>query len=113
MVGNSEGMVYMFDRETERHHATFSEKSKEFLGNSVTAIDIHPLKPEYVVLGFERGQIVLVDVKNSPSKSLKVVKDHHKAGVPVINIKFCDWNGPQGKYFGIVGKKDANQDESK
>jgi uncharacterized phage-like protein YoqJ len=54
-IGNSEGMVYMFDRENEKHHGTFTEKSKEFLGNAVTAIDIHPLKPEYIVLGFEKG----------------------------------------------------------
>ena len=45
----------MFDRDSEQTHATFSEKSKEFLGNAVTAIDVHPLKPEFVVLGFERG----------------------------------------------------------
>lgn len=45
----------MFDREADEDYASFSEKSKEFLGNAVTAIDIHPLRTEYVVFGYERG----------------------------------------------------------
>lgn len=61
-MGNSEGAVWMFNRDNEQHYATFTEKSKEFLGNAVTAIDVHPLKPEFVILGFEKGQLVLLDV---------------------------------------------------
>lgn len=34
----------MFDRETEEEYYVFSEKSKEFLGNAITAIDIHPTR---------------------------------------------------------------------
>jgi hypothetical protein len=79
----------MFDREQEDEYSTFSEKSKEFLGNSVTCMDIHTLRTEYLALGYERGQMVLVDC-TEPNKSIKVIKDHHK-GVPVTNIKFCDW----------------------
>jgi len=45
----------MFDREAEDNYSTFSEKSKEFLGNAVTCIDVHPLRTEYVVIGYERG----------------------------------------------------------
>lgn len=45
----------MFDRETEEEYASFSEKTKDFLGNSITALDVHPLRPEYAILGFERG----------------------------------------------------------
>ena len=45
----------MFDRETEEYYATFSEKSKDYLGNSITAIDTHPTRSEYVIMGFERG----------------------------------------------------------
>lgn len=52
----------MFDRDNEEEYANFSEKSKDFLGNSVTAIDIHNLRPEYVVMGYERGQLVLIDI---------------------------------------------------
>lgn len=35
--------------------------------------------------------MVLVDA-TEPNKSIKVIKDHHK-GVPITNIKFCDWQG--------------------
>jgi hypothetical protein len=31
----------MFDRENEEDYDNFTDKSKEFLGNAVTAIDIH------------------------------------------------------------------------
>lgn len=54
----------------------------------MTALDVHPTRPEYVVIGYEGGQIVLIDV-SEPKKSLKVIKDHHKK--PIGNIKFCDW----------------------
>jgi hypothetical protein len=33
--------------------------------------------------------MVLVDA-TEPNKSIKVIKDHHK-GVPITNIKFCDY----------------------
>lgn len=88
-IGNSEGQVWMFDREADEDYATFSEKSKEFLGNSVTAMDIHPTRTEYVIIGYERGQLVLVDA-TEPNKSVKVIKDHHK-NIPIANVKFCDW----------------------
>lgn len=52
----------MFDRESEEEYSSFSEKSKDFLGNSVTALDVHSLRPEYVVMGYERGQLVLIDI---------------------------------------------------
>lgn len=78
----------MFDRESEEEYSSFSEKSKDFLGNSVTALDVHSLRPEYVVMGYERGQLVLIDIQE-PKKSIKVIKDHHK--LPIINLKFCDW----------------------
>ena len=93
MVGNSEGQLQLFDRDNEQYYTTFSEKSKEFVGNSVTAIDVHPLRPEYVVLGFANGQVVLLDVVKSPQKSLKVIKDANR-NVPIINARFADWVGP-------------------
>jgi len=55
MIGNTEGSVQMFQRDTEKYQTTFSEKSKEFIGNAVTCIDVHPLRPEYVIIGFEKG----------------------------------------------------------
>ena len=90
-IGNSEGQVWMFDRNNEDEYDSFSDKSKEFLGNSVTAIDIHLLRSEYVVLGYERGQIVLFDA-TEPKKSVKTIKDHHP-GASIVDIKFCDWRG--------------------
>ena len=45
MIGNSDGAMWMFERDSEQHYATFSEKAKEFVGNAVTAIDVHPLRP--------------------------------------------------------------------
>eukprot|EP00347_Sterkiella_histriomuscorum_P024298 403331615 len=91
MIGNTDGQVWMFDRESEEDYSNFTEKSKEFIGNSVTAIDVHPNRTEYVVVGYERGQMVLFDV-TEPKKSIKVIKDHHKLAA-IINIKFVDWYG--------------------
>lgn len=90
-IGNSEGQVWMFDRNNEEEYDSFSDKSKEFLGNSVTAIDIHTNRSEYVVVGYERGQIVLFDA-TEPKKSVKTIKDHHP-GAAIVDIKFCDWAG--------------------
>lgn len=81
----------MFDRENEDDYDSFTDKSKEFLGNAVTAIDIHSLRSEYVVLGYERGQLVLYDA-TEPKKSTKTIKDHHQ-GASIVDIKFCDWSG--------------------
>jgi len=71
------------------------------VGNAVTAIDVHPLRPEYVILGFANGQLVLLDVVKSPNKSLKVVKDSNR-NVPIINARFADWAGPQGRLYNMV-----------
>ena len=81
----------MFDRESEEEYATFIDKNKDFVGNAVTAIDIHPTRPEYVVLGFQMGQLILMDL-TEPKKPLKTIKDHHK-GVAISNVQFCDWRG--------------------
>ena len=108
LVGNTEGEVHMFDKQSEQEYSVFSEKSKDFLGNAVTALDVHPTRSEYVILGFERGQLVLIDVSD-PKKSLKVIKDHHK-GQPIGNVKFCDW---QGSYFEFLNdkKNDINAED--
>lgn len=44
-----------------------------------------------MVLGYERGQIVLFDA-TEPKKSVKTIKDHHP-GASIVDIKFCDWRG--------------------
>lgn len=91
LIGNSDGQLWMFDRESEEDYANFSEKSREFIGNAITSIDVHPNRTEYIVLGFERGQLVLIDA-TEPKKSIKVIKDHHK-NAAIINVKFIDWMG--------------------
>ena len=63
LIGNSEGQLQMFGRDSEKYVATFTEKSKDFVGNAITCIDVHPMRPEYVVFGYERGQIILIDTK--------------------------------------------------
>lgn len=83
----------MFSAKNEEEYQTFSDKSKDFLGNSVTAIDVHPLRTEYVVIGYERGQLVLFETLE-PKKSIKSIKDHHSA--QIVDLKFCDWLG--GKF---------------
>ena len=103
--------MHMFNRDNEKYYGSFIEKSKEFIGNAITAIDVHPTRPEFVALGFQKGHIVLLDVISSPQKSLKIVKDQLKQDNPITNIKFCDWNGPPvsknvGKFLSMV-KKDT------
>jgi hypothetical protein len=99
-IGTSEGQVWMFGRENEDEYDSFTDKSKEFLGNAVTAIDVHPLRPEYAVLGYERGQLVLFDA-TEPKKSIKTIKDSHP-GQCIIDVRFCAWAG---------GKAADKQDE--
>ena len=95
LYGNSEGNVWMFSKDKEEEYAYFSAKSKDFVGNAVTCMDVHTLRSDYIVMGFQRGQLVLLDSTN-PNKPLKTIKDHHK-GLPIINVKFCDY---QGKHSG-------------
>lgn len=85
----------MFDKESEESYHVFSEKNKEFVGNAITAVDLHRTRTDYVAIGYERGQMVLIDA-TFPNKSLKVIKDHHK-NVAIANIKFCDWKGKKSQ----------------
>lgn len=50
-MGTSAGIVFVYDKDTEKFHSLFREDSKEFTNNAVTAVDVHPLRPEYVVSG--------------------------------------------------------------
>ena len=51
-IGTSEGHLIIFDLESEEYYATFSDKGKEYQGNSITAIDVHPINTEFVVFGY-------------------------------------------------------------
>ena len=65
------------------------EKGKDFQANPIVAIAVHPTFTEYVILGYQFGQIVLIDVLK-PVRTLKIVKDHHR-GSTIANLQFCEW----------------------
>lgn len=91
-VGNINGDLRIYKKDTEELYATFHERGKEFIGNAITAIAVHPVSTQFVLIGYAKGQIVLIDtstlVKN-PNKSIKVLKDLHK-NYAIINLQFCD-----------------------
>tara|TARA_B110000285_G_C15071182_1_gene588064 strand:- start:377 stop:514 length:138 start_codon:yes stop_codon:yes gene_type:complete len=45
----------MFDRDDQEPYAVFAEKGKEFQGNAITAIAVHPQRSDYVAIGYEQG----------------------------------------------------------
>jgi len=89
LIGDSIGSLWMYGLETYEFLHKYVEKGKEFVNNPITCIAVHPVKSDYVLLGFRGGQIVLMDVTDY-TKSLKVIKDHHK-GVPIANLAFVEW----------------------
>ena len=88
LFGTSAGILYAFDKNSGLLFGTHKEDGKEFIDNSVTCIDVHPFRSKYVVIGFQKGQISLVDLTEM-KKNLKLIKDHHKK--PIVSVKFCDW----------------------
>ena len=95
-IGDSMGLVQMFDAKTEEVYDTFNDKSKEFFANSVTAIDVHTTRSEYVVIGYEKGQLVLFDA-TEPKKAIKSINHSHKASI--VDLKFTDWKGRKDGSF--------------
>ena len=81
----------------------FQENGSDFKGVAITAIDVHPFRNNYIVLGFDKGYLILIDC--SEPKKLKVIKDHHNF-MPVQNIRFCDWHGSRSE-------KEKQADEKK
>lgn len=55
MYGTSEGVLKMHDREREDEYETFLSSKKDFGGNAITAIDVHPLRTEYIIIGNLKG----------------------------------------------------------
>jgi hypothetical protein len=109
IIGNSLGELWMYDRETQEPYDCFMEKGKEFQGNAITVIEVHPTRSEYVLIGYSFGQIVLIDVTD-PGKSLKVIKDHHK-GSTIANLAFCEWQKSQKSNQEKVIKEEAQQEK--
>jgi len=93
-IGTQQGTFNCYNRETCRPYGRFHDSSSEFENNPVTCMNIHPLRTEYMVVGFQGGQFMICDLslldKNNMLKPKKVIKDHHR-GQSIVSIKFCDW----------------------
>ena len=55
IMGTTAGIVFVYDKDTEKFHSLFREEGKDFHNNSVTCIDVHPHRAEYVVTGHRMG----------------------------------------------------------
>ena len=55
LVGTTIGELQMYDRMSQEPYAIFVEKGKDFQGNAITAIEIHPVKSEYALIGYNFG----------------------------------------------------------
>ena len=45
----------MYDRSTQEDYEIYKEKGKEFEANAITALVVHPTKPEYILIGYQMG----------------------------------------------------------
>jgi len=55
LVGTASGQVLTVNRDSGEVVATFKPDGKEFLTNPVTCIDVHQLRPDYCVVGYQQG----------------------------------------------------------
>ena len=94
VYGTDAGAIWAYNRETTKLYGRYENSDREaFDGNAVNCIAFHPLRTEYVVAGYQGGQIVLLDLtenENGKLRSKKTIKDHHK-GCPLVALVFCDW----------------------
>ena len=51
----------MYEQVTEKKFCIYKENSKDF-NNPITCIDVHPRRPELVVMGYEKGQITVFNI---------------------------------------------------
>jgi hypothetical protein len=69
VIGTTLGYLFVFERDTEKLHGHFkfpSSSQNDELQNTVTALDVHPMRGEYAVAGLNRGHIALVDMTRLP-----------------------------------------------
>lgn len=52
LIGTTTGVLNCYDRVSEKFLFTYTESGKDYLNNAITCIDVHPKRPEMVVLGF-------------------------------------------------------------
>ena len=92
VLGMEVGQLWVYERESCKLYARFEDK--DYQKNAVTSCHVHPLRTEYLVVGFKGGQIILFDLAEVDKKGIlkvkKSVKDHHK-GASIQTVKFCDW----------------------
>jgi hypothetical protein len=55
LIGTSLGEVWMYDAESQQQFCSFTEKGRDFSGNPVTAIAAHPVKSDYILVGYNGG----------------------------------------------------------
>lgn len=55
LLGTSAGVLWAFEKESEKLWGKFFEDDKAFRGNAITCIDVHPLRTEYVIIGYQKG----------------------------------------------------------
>ena len=85
----SNGVINAFTKEGQKLFGTYHDTAKEYYQNAVTCMDVHPKRPDYLIAGYNGGQLVLIDT-TAFSKSVKKMSDHHNKS-PVVAVKFCDW----------------------
>ena len=94
VIGTNRGTFWTYNRETCRLWGRFSDEENDFTNNPITCVHIHPLRTEYVVVGFQGGQFMICNLACKDKKDLiqptKLVKDHHE-GQALVSVKFCDW----------------------
>lgn len=66
IIGTSVGILFVYDKDNEKFHSLYRDDSKEFTNNAITCVDVHPNRPEYVVIGYLRGQVILLDLTKLP-----------------------------------------------
>ena len=88
-VGFSTGELLCFAKDNHQIWARYHDSGKEYINNAITCIDVHQKRSEYVVVGYDKGQLILVDTTET-KKVVKKINDHHK-NTSVVNVKFCDW----------------------
>ena len=97
IVGTTAGIVFVYEKESERFHSLWRDET--FANNEISCIDVHYYRVQYVVCGFAKGQIALLDVsklQQHQEKSVKIIKEHHKS--PVVSVKFCDFLNERPHY---------------
>jgi hypothetical protein len=55
LIGTAQGHLYAYDTKTERQVGINKRDESEFVDNAITAIDVHARRPDYCVVGYEKG----------------------------------------------------------